>query len=127
MEKKENKEDLSKFEKVRNLVQELLPLLSEDPKREGLLKTPERVAKSLYELTRGYSANIDALINKAVFHETYNEMVVVKNIRFYSLCEHHMLPFFGVAHVAYIPNGKIIGLSKIPKLVDVFSRRLQAK
>lgn len=109
------------------LVEKLIGLLGEDTSREGLLKTPGRVAKSLLDLTSGYNVDIDQLINRAVFHENYNEMVVVKDIRFYSLCEHHMLPFFGTANVAYIPNGKIIGLSKIPKLVDVFARRLQVQ
>jgi GTP cyclohydrolase I len=108
-------------------IERLLTLLGENPEREGLQKTPARVAKALLELTTGYGANIDTMINRAVFHETYNEMVVVKDIRFYSLCEHHLLPFFGTAAVAYIPNGKIIGLSKIPKMVDVFARRLQVQ
>lgn len=116
-----------KVSKLPALVENMLKLLGEDPKREGLLKTPHRVAKSLLELTSGYNVDIDSLINRAIFTEDYNEMVVVKDIRFYSLCEHHMLPFFGVAHVAYIPNGKIVGLSKIPKLVDVFARRLQVQ
>ena len=109
------------------LVEKLLQNLGEDTKREGLLKTPHRVAKSLLDLTSGYHVDIDNLINRAIFKEAYNEMVVVKDIRFYSLCEHHLLPFFGTASVAYIPNGKIIGLSKIPKLVDVFARRLQVQ
>ena len=109
------------------LVEDLLRELGEDPSREGLLKTPSRVAKALREMTEGYGTDIDALINRAIFNETYNEMVVVKDIRFYSLCEHHLLPFFGTAHVAYIPNGKIIGLSKIPKLVQVFAKRLQVQ
>jgi len=109
------------------LIEKLLQNLGEDPQREGLLKTPHRVAKSLLDLTSGYHVDIDNLINRAVFKENYNEMVVVKDIRFYSLCEHHLLPFFGTASVAYIPNGKIIGLSKIPKLVDVFARRLQVQ
>jgi len=109
------------------LIQDVLHLLGENPAREGLQKTPHRVARSLMELTSGYFADVDALINKAIFNEPYNEMVVVKDIRFYSLCEHHMLPFFGKAHVAYIPDGKIIGISKIPKLVDVFARRLQVQ
>lgn len=108
-------------------VEKILHVLGENPAREGLQKTPHRVARSLIELTTGYRTDIDALINRAVFNENYNEMVVVKDIRFYSLCEHHLLPFFGVAHVAYIPNGKIIGLSKIPKLVDVYARRLQVQ
>jgi GTP cyclohydrolase I len=109
------------------LVARLLTLLGEDPRREGLLRTPSRVAKSLKELTSGYAVDVDRLINGALFTEPYNEMVVVKDINFYSLCEHHLLPFFGVAHVAYIPDGKVIGLSKIPKLVKAFSRRLQVQ
>lgn len=109
------------------LIERILLTLGENPKREGLLKTPHRVARSLEELSSGYMVDIDSLINKAIFNEDYNEMVVVKDIHFYSLCEHHLLPFFGEAHVAYIPNGKIIGLSKIPKLVDVFARRLQVQ
>ncbi len=108
-------------------VERMLRLIGEDPKREGLLKTPQRVTRAWKELTSGYEADLDSLINRAVFHETYNEMVVVKDIRFYSMCEHHLLPFFGTVHVAYIPNGKIIGLSKIPKLVDVFAKRLQVQ
>lgn len=116
-----------KVSKLPPLVENMLKLLGEDPKREGLLKTPHRVAKSLLELTSGYNVDIDSLINRAIFTEDYNEMVVVKDIRFYSLCEHHLLPFFGVAHVAYIPKGKIVGLSKIPKLVEVFARRLQVQ
>jgi GTP cyclohydrolase I len=107
------------------LVRKLLSYLGEDPEREGLLRTPQRVAKALEEMTSGYGVDVDSLINNALFTEPYNEMVVVKDITFYSLCEHHMLPFFGVCHVAYIPDGKVIGLSKIPKLVKVFSRRLQ--
>jgi GTP cyclohydrolase I len=106
---------------------DILRDLGEDPKREGLLKTPKRVAKALAELTSGYRVNLDALINKALFTECYDEMVLVRDISFYSMCEHHMLPFFGRAHVAYIPNTKIIGLSKIPKIVEVFARRLQVQ
>jgi GTP cyclohydrolase I len=112
---------------IRKLIHELLGHLGEDASREGLLRTPHRVAKSLRDLTSGYSVDIDNLINRAIFNENYNEMVVVKDIRFYSMCEHHLLPFFGTANVAYIPKGKIIGLSKIPKLVDVFARRLQVQ
>jgi GTP cyclohydrolase I len=101
--------------------------LGEDPKREGLLRTPHRVARALEFLTGGYAQDIDKILNGAIFNERYSEMVIVKDIDFYSLCEHHMLPFFGKAHVAYIPNGKIVGLSKIPRIVDVFSRRMQVQ
>ncbi|OVE76792.1 GTP cyclohydrolase I FolE [bacterium F11] len=117
----------SKVHKLPSLVTEILTMLGEDPNREGLKKTPGRVARALMELTRGYDADVDSLINKAIFHENYNEMVVVKDIRFYSLCEHHLLPFFGTVHIAYIPNGKIVGLSKLPRLVEVFSKRLQVQ
>ena len=106
---------------------DILADLGEDPKREGLLKTPHRVAKALRELTSGYRVDLDALINEALFTECYDEMVIVRDISFYSMCEHHMLPFFGRAHVAYLPNKKIIGLSKIPKIVEVFARRLQVQ
>lgn len=106
-------------------VREILLELGEDPKRQGLLDTPHRVEKALGELTAGYGVDIDKLINGALFDIDYADMVIVKNITFYSLCEHHMLPFFGRATVAYIPNKKVIGLSKIPKLVNVFARRLQ--
>lgn len=116
-----------KLRKFPELIEKLLVYIGENPKREGLAKTPHRVMRSWLELTDGYSADIDALINRAIFNENYNEMVVVKDIRFYSICEHHLLPFFGSAHVAYIPNGKIVGLSKIPKLVEVFAHRLQVQ
>jgi len=109
------------------LVADILLGLGEDVRREGLFKTPQRVARALQELTSGYQVDVDRLINGALFEEPYSEMVTVRDINFYSLCEHHLLPFFGVAHVAYIPNGKIIGLSKIPKLVKAFSRRLQVQ
>ena len=108
-------------------VYEALDALGEDPKREGLLKTPERVAKAWQFLTHGYHMNPRAILESALFAEDYSEMIVVKDIEVYSLCEHHMLPFFGKAHVAYIPNGHIVGLSKVPRVVDVFARRLQVQ
>jgi GTP cyclohydrolase IA len=106
---------------------EILALLGEDPKREGLQKTPERLAKAMQYLTQGYSLDAKAIINSAKFHEEVSEMIVVKDIEIYSMCEHHMLPFIGKAHVAYIPNGWITGLSKIARVVDVFARRLQVQ
>jgi GTP cyclohydrolase I len=110
---------------MQDLVRGLLTELGEDPDREGLARTPKRVEKALRFLTSGYSANIDEVLNDALFTVDYNEMVIVKDIDFYSLCEHHLLPFFGKCHIAYIPSTRVIGLSKIPRLVDVFSRRLQ--
>ena len=107
------------------LIRQLLAELGEDPAREGLARTPHRVAQSLAFLTSGYSADIDEVLNDALFTVDYNEMVIVKDIDFYSLCEHHLLPFFGKCHVAYIPRTRVIGLSKIPRVVDVFARRLQ--
>ncbi len=109
------------------LVEEMLRRLGEDPERQGLLKTPERVAKSMQWLTRGYHLSVERVIGDAVFDEDHHNMVIVKDIEMYSLCEHHMLPFFGKVHVAYIPNGRILGLSKVPRIVDVFARRLQVQ
>jgi GTP cyclohydrolase I len=113
--------------KVQKIVSDLLIEIGEDPKREGLLNTPKRVAKSYEFLTSGYNKKIEEVLNKAIFDVKYDEMVLVKDIDFYSLCEHHMLPFYGKVHVAYIPNGKVLGLSKIPRIVEVFSRRLQVQ
>jgi len=110
---------------MKDLIRLLLAELGENPAREGLLDTPKRVEKALRFLTSGYTADVDSVLNNALFTVDYNEMVIVKDIDFYSLCEHHMLPFFGKCHIAYIPNGKVIGLSKIPRLVEVFARRLQ--
>ena len=106
---------------------DVLRFVGEDPGREGLLRTPHRVAESLKYMTSGYTQDVEQLLNGAIFTEEYDDMVVVKDIEFYSLCEHHLLPFFGKAHVAYIPNGRIVGLSKIPRLVDMYARRLQVQ
>lgn len=114
-------------EALSNSFAKVIDSLGEDLGREGLKKTPERVAKAMQFLTHGYDLDPDAIINQAIFHEEYSEMVIVKDIEVYSLCEHHMLPFFGKAHVAYIPDGKIVGLSKIPRVVDAYSRRLQVQ
>jgi GTP cyclohydrolase I len=112
---------------LRNLVEQVLLSLGEDPSREGLLKTPERVDQSLRFLTKGYLENVDEVLNGALFSVKYDEMVVVRDIDFFSLCEHHLLPFYGKCHVAYIPHERVVGLSKIPRLVEVFSRRLQVQ
>ena len=112
---------------TRELYRELLVRVGEDPNRDGLLRTPERMEKAMAFLTKGYSMDVTEVLHDALFDVDYDEMVIVKDIEFYSMCEHHMLPFFGKAHVAYVPNGKVIGLSKIPRLVDVFARRLQVQ
>lgn len=114
-------------EKFEGVVKEMLTLLGENPKREGLVRTPVRVAESLRYLTQGYQMDTKEILKNAIFKEPYDEMVIVKDIELFSLCEHHLLPFYGKAHIAYIPNGKIVGLSKIPRIVEVFSRRLQVQ
>ncbi len=114
-----------KLESVASLVRKMIPLIGEDPEREGLKKTPERYEKALKFLTSGYHQNVDHLLNGATFSVCYDEMVVVKDIEFFSLCEHHLLPFFGKAHVAYLPSKKVIGLSKVARLVNMYARRLQ--
>jgi len=110
---------------MQDIIRRLLAELGEDPSREGLLDTPKRVEKAFRFLTSGYTADVDATLNNALFSVDYNEMVIVRDIDFYSLCEHHLLPFFGKCHVAYIPQGRVLGLSKIPRLVEIFARRLQ--
>ena len=110
---------------MQDIIRQLLAALGEDPSREGLVDTPRRVEKSLRFLTSGYTADVDTVLNNALFTVDYNEMVIVKDIDFYSLCEHHLLPFFGRCHIAYIPQGRVIGLSKIPRIVEIFARRLQ--
>lgn len=114
-------------DRLESMVHETLTIIGENPEREGLLRTPHRVARAYQFLTQGYRMDIETVLNNAIFEERYDEMVIVKDIDFFSLCEHHMLPFYGKAHVAYIPNGKIVGLSKLPRIVDVFSRRLQVQ
>ncbi|HJQ12535.1 MAG TPA: GTP cyclohydrolase I, partial [Gemmatimonadaceae bacterium] len=113
------------FGEFEQLVRRELELLGEDPKREGLINTPSRVARAMKYLTQGYSSSAKEVVGTGIFKEEHDNMIMVRDIELYSMCEHHMLPFFGKAHVAYIPNGKIVGLSKIPRIVDVFARRLQ--
>jgi len=120
-------EDADVIREFEDLVRRQLELIGEDPKREGLERTPARVAKSLRFLTQGYDTSAEEVVGKGVFKEDHDNMIMVRDIELYSLCEHHLLPFFGKAHVAYIPNGKIVGLSKIPRIVDVYARRLQVQ
>jgi len=122
-----NIETLPITEQIKTNYEDIIHLLGEDKSREGLLKTPERASKAMKFLTEGYEKDPKQILQSAMFEEDYNEMVIVKDIELYSLCEHHLLPFFGKAYIAYIPNGHIVGLSKIPRVVDVFSRRLQVQ
>ena len=122
-----NIETLEKTDNIKSNYENILNLVGENKDREGLLKTPERAAKAISFLTEGYDKNPHKILQSAMFEESYSEMVIVKDIELYSLCEHHLLPFFGKAHIAYIPNGHIVGLSKLPRVVDVFSRRLQVQ
>jgi GTP cyclohydrolase I len=123
----EQKQHEERTKRISSHYVDILEALGEDSSRQGLLKTPERVAKALQFLTKGYKLDPQAVLRSAMFDETYSQMVVVKDIEVFSLCEHHMLPFFGKAHIAYIPNGRIVGLSKIPRVVDIFARRLQVQ
>lgn len=125
--KKIDRYNSEKVARIANHYESILKDLGEDPSREGLLKTPERVAKALQFLTQGYNSDPSAILKSAIFKEDYSQMVVVKDIEVFSMCEHHMLPFFGKAHIAYIPNGHIVGLSKIPRVVDAYARRLQVQ
>ena len=118
---------MKKYDKIADLTNKLLEEIGEDPKREGLIKTPLRVAKAWKFFSNGYSQNLDDIINNAIFNEYIKDMVVVRDVEFFSLCEHHLLPIIGKAHLAYIPDGKVIGLSKIPRIIDMFSRRLQVQ
>ena len=122
-----NIETIKKTDKIKSNYENILNLVGENKDREGLLKTPERASKAISFLTEGYDKNPHKILQSAMFKENYSEMVIVKDIELYSLCEHHLLPFFGKAHIAYIPNGHIVGLSKLPRVVDVFSRRLQVQ
>ena len=122
-----NIETLKRTDNIKSNYENILNLVGENKDREGLLKTPERAAKAISFLTEGYDKNPHKILQSAMFKESYSEMVIVKDIELYSLCEHHLLPFFGKAHIAYIPNGHIVGLSKLPRVVDVFSRRLQVQ
>ena len=122
-----NIETLPITDQIKSYFEEIIDLLGENKNREGLLKTPERASKALKFLTAGYEKDPAQVLQSAMFQENYNEMVIVKDIELYSLCEHHLLPFFGKAHLAYIPNGHIVGLSKLPRIVDIFSRRLQVQ
>ncbi|MEO6902077.1 MAG: GTP cyclohydrolase I FolE [Bacteroidia bacterium] len=119
--------NLKRVEDIASKYKTILTDIGENPEREGLLKTPERVAKAMQYLTHGYDLNPEDILRSAMFKEDYKQMVIVKHIEVYSMCEHHMLPFFGKAHVAYIPNGRVVGLSKIPRVVDAFARRLQVQ
>lgn len=125
--KKEEQYYSKNIESLKEHYSKVLELIGEDPSREGLIKTPERVAKAMQFLTQGYEMNATEILQSAMFSEDYSQMVLVKEIEFYSLCEHHLLPFFGKAHIAYIPDGNIVGLSKLPRVVDAFSRRLQVQ
>ena len=118
---------MKEYYNIEDLTNKLLEEIGEDPKREGLIKTPLRVSKAWKFFSNGYKQNLDDIINNAIFNEDSKDMVVVRDVEFFSLCEHHLLPFFGKAHVAYIPDGKVIGLSKIPRIIDMFSRRLQVQ
>ncbi|MFN5910139.1 MAG: GTP cyclohydrolase I FolE [Bacteroidota bacterium] len=124
---KEENYSLDKTNRIAEHYEDVLKQLGEDPNREGLLKTPERVAKAMQFLTHGYGLDPDSILKQALFSEEYSEMLIVKDIEVYSMCEHHILPFFGKAHIAYIPKGKIVGLSKIPRVVDAYARRLQVQ
>ena len=125
--KKQEQYDSKNIESLKEHYSKVLELIGEDPSREGLLKTPVRVAKAMQFLTQGYKMNAKEILQSAMFFEDYSQMVLIKEIEFYSLCEHHLLPFFGKTHIAYIPDGNIVGLSKLPRVVDAFSRRLQVQ